>query len=67
MFLINVGYPTAEEELQIAKVTTGSSVPELKKLIDGPEILRFQDVVRRMPVPDSESTVNITKAMSRAR
>ena len=52
MFLINVGYPTSEEELAIAKATTGSGVPTLNKLIDGPEILRFQDIVRRVPVPD---------------
>jgi MoxR-like ATPase len=52
MFLINVGYPTADEELAIAKATTGSGVAALSKLIDGPEILKFQDVVRRVPVPD---------------
>jgi MoxR-like ATPase len=52
MFLINVGYPSAEEELAIAKATTGSGSPTLNKLIDGPEILRFQEIVRRVPVPD---------------
>jgi MoxR-like ATPase len=52
MFLINVGYPSAAEELQIAKATTGSSVPTLGKLLGGEDILRFQDVVRRVPVPD---------------
>ncbi|MBP7948240.1 MAG: AAA family ATPase [Verrucomicrobiales bacterium] len=52
MFLINVGYPTAAEELQIAKTTTGGAPPRLEKVISGHDILRFQDVVRRMPVPD---------------
>ncbi len=52
MFLINVGYPTAEEELAIAKTTTGSGSQTLNKLIDGPEIMRFQEIVRRVPVPD---------------
>ncbi len=52
MFLINVGYPSAAEELQIAKATTGSSVPSLAKLLNGEDILRFQDVVRRVPVPE---------------
>jgi MoxR-like ATPase len=52
MFLINVGYPTAEEELQIAKTTTGSGVATLNKLLSGEDILRFQDIVRRVPVPD---------------
>jgi len=52
MFLINVGYPTAEEELQIAKTTTGSGSATLSKLLSSDDILRFQDVVRRVPVPD---------------
>jgi MoxR-like ATPase len=52
MFLINVGYPSAAEELQIAKATTGSSVPALGKLLSGEDIMRFQDVVRRVPVPE---------------
>ena len=52
MFLINVGYPTAAEELQIAKATTGASVPKLEKIMTGADILLFQDIVRRVPVPD---------------
>jgi MoxR-like ATPase len=52
MFLINVGYPSADEELQIAKTTTGSGTVTLSKLLSGEDILRFQDVVRRVPVPD---------------
>ncbi|MEK0448397.1 MAG: hypothetical protein RL088_665 [Verrucomicrobiota bacterium] len=52
MFLINVGYPTAAEELQIAKATTGSGVPSLEKIMTGADILLFQDIVRRVPVPD---------------
>src|SRR5687768_8448758 len=52
MFLINVGYPTAEEELQIAKSTTGGAPPVLDKILSAEDILRFQEVVRRVPVPD---------------
>ncbi len=52
MFFINVGYPTAQEELQIAKATTGGATPKLNKILGAEEILRFQDVVRRVPVPD---------------
>jgi MoxR-like ATPase len=52
MFLINVGYPTAEEELQIARTTTGAPAAPLEKLISSEDILRFQEVVRRVPVPD---------------
>jgi MoxR-like ATPase len=52
MFLINVGYPSAAEELLIAKNTTGAAPGKLNKVIGGYDILRFQDVVRRMPVPE---------------
>jgi MoxR-like ATPase len=52
MFLINVGYPSAAEELQIAKTTTGGAPELLNKLISGADILKFQDIVRRVPVPD---------------
>ena len=52
MFLINVGYPSAAEELLIAKTTTGGAPELLNKLISGAEILKFQDIVRRVPVPE---------------
>ncbi len=52
MFLINVGYPSAAEELQIAKTTTGSAPAPLDKLITAADILRFQEIVRRVPVPE---------------
>jgi len=52
MFLIHVDYPTAEEELRIARETTGTSTPKLEPVLTGAEILHYQDVVRRVPVPD---------------
>ncbi len=52
MFLINVGYPSAAEELQIAKSTTGGALPVLDKMLHAEDILRFQEIVRRVPVPD---------------
>jgi MoxR-like ATPase len=52
MFLINVGSPSADEELQIAKTTTGSATATLAKLVGAEEILKYQDIVRRVPVPD---------------
>ena len=52
MFFINVGYPSAAEELQIAKATTGGASPVLDKILSAADILHFQDLVRRVPVPD---------------
>jgi MoxR-like ATPase len=52
MFLIEVEYPTAEEEIRIARETTGAAKQALSKLIDGEKIIAFQQLVRRVPVPD---------------
>jgi MoxR-like ATPase len=52
MFLIEVEYPSAEEEKRIARETTGAAKHALSKLIDGEKIIAFQQLVRRVPVPD---------------
>jgi len=52
MFLINVGYPTAEEEGRIARETTGGQEVSLDVVLEGKDIIGFQEVVRRVPVPD---------------
>lgn len=51
MFLITVDYPSRSEELEIARTTTGGSVPKLDHILDGAAVQRFQDLVRRVPVP----------------
>jgi MoxR-like ATPase len=63
MFFINVDYPTAEEEKRIARETTGKAPATLNKLIGGEEVLRFQDVVQRVPVPDHiyDAAVNMVR------
>jgi len=52
MFLINVGYPGEAEERRIARETTGMHSVRLQKVITGEKVIFFQDLVRRMPVPD---------------
>ena len=51
MFLINVDYPSRAEELEIARTTTGGTVPRLEHIIDAAAVQRFQELVRRVPVP----------------
>jgi MoxR-like ATPase len=51
MFLITVDYPSRSEELEIARTTTGGSVPKLDHILDAAAVQRFQDLVRRVPVP----------------
>jgi MoxR-like ATPase len=46
MFLIEL------EEIQIARTTTGDSLAELNRVLTAEEIVRYQDLVRRVPVPD---------------
>jgi MoxR-like ATPase len=52
MFMIIVGYPTADEELAIMKATTGGQHLELKSTLTGEDIVALQDIVRRIPVGD---------------
>ncbi|MFK7852000.1 MAG: AAA family ATPase [Akkermansiaceae bacterium] len=52
MFLIEVEYPSAEEEKQIARETTGAAKQALAKLINGERIIAFQHLIRRVPVPE---------------
>lgn len=52
MFLIELGYPSEEEEIQIARTTTGDDAPTLDSLLVGAEILEHQQLVRRIPVSD---------------
>jgi len=53
MFMITLDYPSFEEEVRIVKSTTGASKTELTKVLSGDEILEFQELVRRVPVPDN--------------
>jgi len=53
MFNIEVGYPSFEEELQIVKATTSGIENEVNKVLSQEEILNFQKLIRRIPVPDS--------------
>ena len=52
MFLIEVDYPTEEEERRIARETTGVDYAPLEALVTGEQVLTFQKLVRRIPVPD---------------
>ncbi|MBQ18389.1 MAG: AAA family ATPase [Planctomycetaceae bacterium] len=53
MFRILVDYPTFEEELQIAEVTTSQEKVELNALLDAQEIMGLQQVVRKVIVSRS--------------
>jgi MoxR-like ATPase len=52
MFLIEVDYPARDEEIEIARTTTGLVFPTLDKILDGEQVMDFQGLVRRVPVPE---------------
>ena len=52
MFLIELDYPSEAEEIQIARTTTGGALPALDHILHAEDIIRHQDLVRRVPVPD---------------
>jgi MoxR-like ATPase len=52
MFLIELDYPNEAEEIAIARTTTGGDLPELTHLLHAEDIIRHQQLVRRVPVPD---------------
>ena len=53
MFNIWVDYPTFNEEMAIVKATTSNIETELKQILDGEQIIQYQDLIRRVPVSDN--------------
>jgi MoxR-like ATPase len=53
MFLVDVHYPSAEEEVTIVKTTTGAAREALAKVLSPERIRSLQDLVLRVPVADS--------------
>ncbi len=53
MFNIWLDYPSFEEELKVVKATTSDHKVTLQKVMTADEILYFQQLVRRVPVPDN--------------
>ena len=53
MFNIVLDYPSIEEEINIVKNTTAGELPKTNKVMTKEEILRYQDLVRQIPVPEN--------------
>ncbi|MBX3395067.1 MAG: MoxR family ATPase [Phycisphaerae bacterium] len=49
MFKVQIGYPSYEEELEIATKTSGEYTTDVQSIISGAEIQALQSVVRRIP------------------
>lgn len=61
MFNLMLDYPTYEEEIDIVKNTTAAKDVKVNALLSPEEIVYFQQLVRRVPVPDNvyEYAVNL--------
>ncbi len=63
MFNIWVDYPSFAEELAVVKSTTGGSSAQAQAVIDHEQILFYQGLVRRIPVPDNVMEYAVKLAM----
>jgi MoxR-like ATPase len=50
MLNIEIRYPDFDDEVQIVMQTTSTGKPQPKKIMDGQAILRYQELVRKVPV-----------------
>jgi MoxR-like ATPase len=50
MFIINVSYPSLEDEINIALSSTSGKLPELKSVLNAQKVLEFQALVPQVPV-----------------
>lgn len=53
MFNIPLTYPTYEQELQVVKSTTSNIKPTLQHILNGEQILQYQQLIRKIPVSDN--------------
>ena len=61
MFNLMLDYPSYEEEIAVVKNTTAANNNKVEAMMSAEEILYFQQLVRRVPVPDNvyEYAVNL--------
>lgn len=53
MFNILLNYPAFADEMAVVKITTADKLPRAEKVLSAEEIVAFQHLVRRVPVPDN--------------
>lgn len=53
MFNLWLDYPSFKEEIEIIKSTTSDYKPELKKVLAADELIKFQNLIKRVPVAEN--------------
>ncbi len=61
MFMIKLDYPKYQDEIQIIKSTTSDQIQEVNEVVSKEDILKYQELVRKIPVADNvlEYAVNL--------
>ena len=62
MFNIWLDYPSFDQEIDVVKNTTMDKDVELKVILNGEEILFYQSLIRKIPVPDNVYKYAVTLA-----
>ncbi len=52
MFMIQLDYPSFEEEMEVVRRTTGAASPEIGPVLDESTIREFQELIGKVPVTD---------------
>jgi MoxR-like ATPase len=66
MFNVLLTYPSYAQEISVVKNTTSDYFPKVNKIISGEEIVFYQQLVRKIPVPENVISYAVTLA-SRTR
>src|SRR5689334_3377072 len=64
LFLIKVDYPSEQEEDRIMRQGTADAYSEIEKVLHGDDVIRLQQIVRRVPV--SDHVFDFAKRITRA-
>ena len=62
MFNVFLTYPEFDQEVLVVKNTTSDYKPKLEKVVSAEEILFFQELIRRIPIPDNVLQYAVTLA-----
>ncbi len=64
MFIINVGYPTMNQEVEIAMTTTSGIHPKMDMVLNAEEVQKFQQLVPSVPVSEHVAEYAVRLAQS---
>lgn len=53
MFMVNLDYPSIDDEVSIVSASTTSATAKAQKVISAEELIEFQQLVRRIPVNEN--------------